>query len=257
MDKVLPISIIIPTKNEEKRIGLLLKSIKKQLFQPEEIIVADAFSTDKTRKIALSHGAKVIDGGIPSVGRNNGAATASQKILLFLDADSLLPSETTLIELYLQFEKDKLDLANAVLQINNSEFKSHSVPVIVPKLFFSWWNFSMDASQHIQRGVTGCGICMMVRASVFKKLKGFKSDIDFIGEDHEFTKRLIDRHYKYELIHTPIIASARRYDTPQKVTRAFTTLAIMSVLIGFGVANSNSLLKKLRDLYGNLGGTEK
>lgn len=67
------ISIIVPTKNEERYLPGLLKSIKKQTVQPYEIIVADAGSTDRTVEIAKKYGAKVIKGGIPQVGRNKGA----------------------------------------------------------------------------------------------------------------------------------------------------------------------------------------
>src|SRR5437870_493328 len=88
----LPISIIIPSLNEEQSLPLLLQSIKKQTIQPKEIIVADAFSTDKTRSIAKKFNCTVINGGLPGKGRNAGAKVATQDILLFLDADVILPS---------------------------------------------------------------------------------------------------------------------------------------------------------------------
>src|SRR5687767_8595987 len=87
----LPISIIIPTFNEEQYLPKLLKSIEAQTVQPTEIIVVDAYSVDTTRKIAKSYNCKVIDGGVPAKARNLGAKIASQPILLFLDADVILP----------------------------------------------------------------------------------------------------------------------------------------------------------------------
>ncbi|MEN6592532.1 MAG: glycosyltransferase family A protein, partial [Methanobacterium sp.] len=57
------ISIIIPTYNEEEYLPYLLESIKRQDFTDYEVIVADAHSTDKTREIAKSFGAKIVDGG--------------------------------------------------------------------------------------------------------------------------------------------------------------------------------------------------
>ena len=67
------LSIIIPTYNEEEYLPVLLESIKEQSFDDYEVIVADANSTDKTREIAKEYGCIVVDGGLPAVGRNNGA----------------------------------------------------------------------------------------------------------------------------------------------------------------------------------------
>jgi glycosyltransferase involved in cell wall biosynthesis len=86
------LSIIIPCKNEERYIGKLLDSILVQEMPIEyEIIIADANSSDKTLLIIDKYRdvlpIKVIEGGLPSFGRNNGARVASGDIFLFLDAD--------------------------------------------------------------------------------------------------------------------------------------------------------------------------
>ena len=55
------------------------------------VLVADANSTDGTPEIVMSFrdrlNVRVIRGGMPSVGRNQGAAQADTPYLLFLDAD--------------------------------------------------------------------------------------------------------------------------------------------------------------------------
>lgn len=85
------LSIVIPAKNEEIYLPKLLKSIKKQNFCDYEIIVADADSIDRTKEIAQKYRAKVVKGGMPGRGRNAGAKVAKGEVLLFLDADVLLP----------------------------------------------------------------------------------------------------------------------------------------------------------------------
>ena len=89
------ISIIIPTKNEEDFLPLLLKSIKKQTYSNYEIIVADAGSSDNTKEIAKKSGCKLVKGGYPDEGRNKGAEKASKKsnIFIFMDSDIILPSK--------------------------------------------------------------------------------------------------------------------------------------------------------------------
>ena len=86
-NKVLPVSIVIPVKNEEKNIPVILESIKKQTYKPYEVIVSDADSKDNTRKIAKEYGARVVEGGIPAIGRNNGFNAAQKDIVIFMDAD--------------------------------------------------------------------------------------------------------------------------------------------------------------------------
>ncbi len=88
------LSIIIPTFNEEECLPLLLKQIKKQSFKDFEIIVADAYSKDRTVEIAKSFGCKTVKGGLPAKGRNQGAKAAQGDIFLFMDADNIfLPQD--------------------------------------------------------------------------------------------------------------------------------------------------------------------
>jgi len=73
---LMKVSIIIPALNEEKTLPVLLDSIKAQDFSDYEVIVADANSKDRTREIAAEYGCRVVDGGLPAVGRNAGAGGA-------------------------------------------------------------------------------------------------------------------------------------------------------------------------------------
>ncbi|MBI1390599.1 MAG: glycosyltransferase [bacterium] len=86
------ISIIIPTLNEGERIGDLLSRLKH--VSGVEIIVADGGSTDETRTVSRRYGALVVTSPLGR-GRqmNAGANRASGDILLFLHADTRLPSD--------------------------------------------------------------------------------------------------------------------------------------------------------------------
>lgn len=87
------ISIIIPTYNSEKVVGLCLKAAKSQNYPKEkfEIIIVDNCSQDNTIEISKPWDAKVFFcEGIPPqvcVQRNIGAEKASGKYLVFLDHD--------------------------------------------------------------------------------------------------------------------------------------------------------------------------
>ena len=91
--KPLTISIIIPVFNEQSHLKTCLESIAWQTVAPEEVIVVDNNSTDKTVKIAKSFPfVTVIDEKKQGVlfARNRGFDNASSDIIGRIDADSIL-----------------------------------------------------------------------------------------------------------------------------------------------------------------------
>ena len=74
------------------------------------VLVADANSTDKTSEMVMSFrdclNVSVIRGGVPSVGRNQGAAQADTRYILFLDADIEL-ADRSLVRRCVERAQDK------------------------------------------------------------------------------------------------------------------------------------------------------
>ncbi|SFE09237.1 4,4'-diaponeurosporenoate glycosyltransferase [Paenibacillus algorifonticola] len=90
----IPLSVIIPARNEAANIGKLLNSLLQQKLSNVEIIVVDDGSEDATASLAASNGACVVpteelpDGWIgKSWACWTGAKTAQGELLVFLDAD--------------------------------------------------------------------------------------------------------------------------------------------------------------------------
>lgn len=86
------ISIVIPAKNEEKYIAVVLSSLSEAITDYGgdcEIILVDNGSTDSTRDIATKFGCKVIEDKCATIAglRNIGAQEASGDVIAFLDAD--------------------------------------------------------------------------------------------------------------------------------------------------------------------------
>ena len=90
------VSVVIIAYNEEKYIGKTLDALIKQTVQPEEILVIDNNSTDNTATIAGKYkGVRVVsetEQGM-SPARNRGFNEAKSKVLVKLDADTILDKE--------------------------------------------------------------------------------------------------------------------------------------------------------------------
>lgn len=94
------ISLVIPVKNEEKSLESLYKSICKQTRLPDEIVLVDGGSSDKTVEIAR----KLADGKLkfkivetskasPGKGRNIGVENAENDWIAFTDAGIILEKD--------------------------------------------------------------------------------------------------------------------------------------------------------------------
>lgn len=93
----LPISVIVPARDEAGRLPALLASLAAQRHPATELIVVDDESRDGTAELARAAGARMLaTGGPPDgwTGKNYachlGADAASGQWLLFLDADTTM-----------------------------------------------------------------------------------------------------------------------------------------------------------------------
>lgn len=194
------LSIIIITKNEEFFLPRLLKSIKNQTFKDYEIIVSDAGSKDKTLLIAKEYGCKIIHGGLPSKGRNNGAKNAKYDLLLFLDADVIL-NKYFLERNILEFKKRRLDIAGVYSKPIESNLLS---------LFYVFLiNFFERMFQKTLPVMMG--YCIFVKKNIFDKINGFDESLTF-NEDTDFIRRSC-KNGKFRMLESvSILISMRRFE---------------------------------------------
>jgi glycosyltransferase involved in cell wall biosynthesis len=107
------LTIVIPAKNEAQLIPRLLNSLTNQDYSKmrnTRVLVADAGSTDGTpdvvKKFSDCLDVSVIPGGVPSAGRNSGAALADTPYVLFIDAD-IEPASDSLIRRAIELAQRK------------------------------------------------------------------------------------------------------------------------------------------------------
>src|SRR3989338_2541440 len=193
------LSIIIPTLNEEKYLPKLLKSIKKQNFKDYEAIVADNNSKDKTRHIAKAYGCRLVKGGLPAVARNNGAKIAKGGLLLFLDADVVLP-KNFLKPCVEEFKKRKLDVATCFFKLKTKKN--------VDKIILFFGNTILFSSQYFDPYCIGA--FLLCKKKIFSRLVGFNERLKQ-AEDHDFVKRSI-KIGKFRILRKGVFVSMRRFE---------------------------------------------
>jgi len=201
--------------NEEKHLPILLKSLKNQTHQKLEVIVADANSKDKTKEIAKKWGCKIVEGGLPSVGRNNGAKIAKGDILFFMDADVALP-EDFLEESVKEFRKRKLGVAGCYVQplgdkdIDNFLYGTANLYFKVTQFFFPH----------------AAGHCIIIDKRIHNKIRGFNEKMK-VAEDLDYVKRAAkEGKFRYlESVKVPVLM--RRLDREGRMN-----MAVKYALIG-------------------------
>lgn len=139
MEKKAPVSVVVITKNEEKRLEACLDTCR----WAEEIVVLDDMSTDRTKEIAAKYTDKIIERKMDKEGkhRNFGYAQASQPWVLSLDADEHVTPE----------------LAKEITAAVTNNTENHTCFAMPMKIFIgSEW-------------ISGAGYYPSARAKLFKK----------------------------------------------------------------------------------------
>ena len=171
------ISVIIPAYNETKTISPCLQSLLNQTRKPDEIIVIDDGSTDKTiKQIKQFSQVKLLKQAHqgPGTARNYGASQAKGKILVFVDAD-------------MEFDQDFL--AQLLKPILTGKAKgTWSGQEFVKNWHNPWarcWNYNQNrrTSRMIGRSKGQRKVFRAILKSEFDKVKGF----DIIGYTDDWT----------------------------------------------------------------------
>jgi len=199
------ISIIVPTLNEEKHIGLLLNSLKDQSSVNFETLIVDGGSKDKTPQIAQHHNARVVI--LPEhgefVSRNVGAKISRGNYLLFTCADIIFPKDI--------FQKivDKFEKNPELVALSGPGYPFDAP--LLGKLEYAIYNFVRylvaKLPKPFKRFSTSTNF-LVVRKGQFCRTGGFT--VDDINADGIMGKELLDLGDVAFFLDTYIYSSARR-----------------------------------------------
>ncbi|SDF29396.1 Glycosyl transferase family 2 [Fontibacillus panacisegetis] len=136
------VSIIIPAMNEKATLPDVLREAGRVHPRSEIIVIANG-STDGTPEVARRLGAKLIVSETPlghDVGRRIGASVAKGSILLFIDADMVIPAKQ--LRPYVDAVVSGVDVALNGYSGPTAKKKSH--PVVVAKYVLNAWMLRPD-----------------------------------------------------------------------------------------------------------------
>jgi len=112
MTEEVKVTVVVPTMNEEESIGQVMDEINTALkpLGTYEVLIVDTNSKDRTREIASSKGARIIDEPRRGYGRayKTGFAQAKGVFLATLDADCTYPA-SDIPKFVRVLEKENLD----------------------------------------------------------------------------------------------------------------------------------------------------
>ncbi len=206
-------TVIVCAYNEERFLGACLQSLLKQSRHPDQIIVVNNASTDRTGEIARSAGSRVVVIDEPRKGlvvaRETGRRAALGDVLAYVDADCRAP----------------LDWLEKLATV----FEGPTPPVAVtgPYRFYDWdlagrvlikmYDWSLAPATHfLAQYVLGIGALLYggnfaVTKEALERIGGFDTSIEFHGEDTNLARR-VSRVGRVRLKPSCyVFTSARRY----------------------------------------------
>ena len=204
------ISVIVPAFNEEAWLPATLQTIRAAADHLRarsgvgvEVIVVDNNSTDGTAAVARDLDATVVHEPVQSIGRarNAGVRQATGDVLVFIDADVLVPR--TLLEVIDATMSDLRCLGGGV----DTEYDPRRLLV---RLHLRAWRLLAALTPMVQGATQFC------RRSAFEQVGGYGEDV-WMGEDTDFyrdLRRLAGRTGgRVRLIRSPRVRpSSRRFD---------------------------------------------
>lgn len=204
-----PVSVVIPTLNEERYLPQLLSSLL-HLETPLEIIVVDGGSSDGTRTVVEMHAAECdsdttltfIESGQAkiSIQRNISATRATHEVILFCDADVIAPNAKMFSDLVTDFLHHQYVVAGV-------RFVPDSKSFVVRSLFTIF--YTLQRLLLLFGKVYLAGAFMLTTREAHQAIGGFDENLR-VSEDVDYSHRA-SNHGKACLYSTKIQVSARRF----------------------------------------------
>ena len=205
------VSVIIPARNEEKNLELLLEDLRAQSVQPHEIICANDDSEDGTARVAQSFGATLVnltnkpeDWTGKTWACQNGADVATGSLLLFLDADVRLGRDglARLLEAY----------QNCQCTVSVQPYHVTKKPYEQLSLVFNLVQIAANGTTLPWKTNIGVhGPVLLISKTDYETIGGHASVRHCVVEDMAFGQKLKEKQLPYQLFMGDKDVSYRMY----------------------------------------------
>ncbi|MFW6350835.1 MAG: glycosyltransferase, partial [Bacteroidota bacterium] len=251
------VSVLIPARNEEKKIGNLIEQLKKQMYPNLEILIYDDLSEDGTYKLAQSYAGTdsrflIINGiQLPEgwLGKNHAcyqlAKQAKGEYFLFLDADVSI-GKNLINQAIAHTQKHKLALLSIFpVQEMRSFSEKITVPLmnwvlvsLLPLIFtrISGWSAFSAAN----------GQFMLFEASAYRKQQYHKIHRTNKVEDIAIFRYMKNRSMKVHTLLGNKQVKCRMYETWREAVEGFSK----NVFEFFGGSKIATILFGLSTTFG-------
>src|SRR6056297_386114 len=240
-DSQYKLSIIIPARNEEKNIRLLLQDLMRQTTTIHEIICVDDGSNDKTLEVASSFDVKTIhikdkpgDWTGKTWACQTGADAATGDILLFLDADVRL-SPNAISHLMQAYDKNQCVISVQPYHQTDKHDEQFS-------FFFNLIQIAGNGTSMIgeQKCAGLCGPLILIDQQTYISIDKHVSAKKSIVDDIALGKKLKQMGFQFKLFMGSKDISYRMYGNDFKSlfqgwTKNYATGALKTSMVVFGL----------------------
>lgn len=235
-----PISIVIPTLNEERYLPVLLESIFRCSEPAMEIIISNSpNTTDRTvdvieyyKERAPSH--ITIKGLLAPVAgvsnqRNFGASHATNDVIIFFDADACIPFPTRIKELVDLFIDENLAVASC-----------RFLPLDKDPRALMYYG-TLYGFHKLMEKITpyALGACIITKKDVFNKCHGFDPSIK-VNEDANYCMKA-SNYGAFKILPVVLQVSTRRFRQYGYVRMGFQYVWMFVYRTLFGESRDNKI----------------